>query len=919
MGRGRGGGRGKRILRRDFGGRENVWKKSKTANADGVGGWHTAPHDLTNDNWESYYKEQNIIPEGEWDAFVASMRTRLPITFRINGGGRFATHIRDQMKHDFFQFLDEGVALSNGVTIQAPRPLSWYPDQMAWQLNFSRTDLRKLPVLEKLHEYMKRENDLGSITRQEAVSMLPPFVLDVHPGHKVLDMCAAPGSKTFQLMEMVHVTSDSSSTAEATGLVVANDVDAQRCHLLVHQIKRMASPNVIVTNHEAQLFPLLRPSRGAPRETTSNAAAATDGPGAGVEGAAGARQEGSGGDAGGGNEGAAAKPGGGVMPQDGLLFDRVLCDVPCSGDGTMRKAPDLWTKWNPALGNGVHKLQYKIALRGAALTKVGGKMVYSTCSLNPVEDEAVVVEVLRRTKGALVLKDIQNLFPPEQLKTMPGRHTWHVRDKFGKYYKWSDVDPGRTRNVFPSSFPPGTYPHAEAAAAMLGDEATEDDLRRESPEELAAKYPLERCIRVLPHHNDTGGFFIALFEKVAPLPCEYSVDEHEEREAKRIKQIREAKKQERLAREAARGKGRRRPGATPTDPSTGGATATATPTPAEGAAEATGGGAGCKSEEGAAAANAEEPTGPKAEGEDDAGGEEGDAAGGDDSGDDGVDIKVEGNDEEEDDADGDGASGQDGAGDAAMADAGGENEDGAGVEAAGGAEEGGDGSQKDAVNTNRQRQNRWKGIDPIVPVTKPDIIEPIVEAHGIADTFPIRTNLVTRNDEVALPKRISFVATAVREVLEMDRSNQLKIIATGVKSNYRLSQEGISVMLPHLTRNVARISSDTLRMLLEKRCIDLNELKESDPPTAASIFNCTVGCLVVVEEATERALALGMMPTAVVCWRGKDKLYILMSKIEGSQVLDKLKQLKAETAAQSADMLAAESKPAEEKAQAAAS
>jgi multisite-specific tRNA:(cytosine-C5)-methyltransferase len=28
-----------------------------------------------------------------------------------------------------------------------------------------------------------------------------------------------------------------------------------------------------------------------------------------------------------------------------LLFDRVLCDVPCSGDGTLRKAPDMWRKW----------------------------------------------------------------------------------------------------------------------------------------------------------------------------------------------------------------------------------------------------------------------------------------------------------------------------------------------------------------------------------------------------------------------------------------------------------------------------------------------------------------------------------------------------------------------------------------------
>ena len=48
-------------------------------------------------------------------------------------------------------------------------------------------------------------NEVGAITRQEAVSMIPPLLLDVKSSHRVLDMCAAPGSKTFQLLEMLHV------------------------------------------------------------------------------------------------------------------------------------------------------------------------------------------------------------------------------------------------------------------------------------------------------------------------------------------------------------------------------------------------------------------------------------------------------------------------------------------------------------------------------------------------------------------------------------------------------------------------------------------------------------------------------------------------------------------------------------------
>ena len=66
-------------------------------------------------------------------------------------------------------------------------------------MSFSRAQLRKLPVLEALHEFLKRENDAGAITRQEAVSMVPPLLLDVQPHHFVrasaalwYSLCACP-------------------------------------------------------------------------------------------------------------------------------------------------------------------------------------------------------------------------------------------------------------------------------------------------------------------------------------------------------------------------------------------------------------------------------------------------------------------------------------------------------------------------------------------------------------------------------------------------------------------------------------------------------------------------------------------------------------------------------------------------------
>jgi 16S rRNA C967 or C1407 C5-methylase (RsmB/RsmF family) len=249
-------------------------------------------------------------------------------------------------------------------------------------MNFSRTQLRKQPVLEALHEFMKRENETGSITRQEAVSMVPPLFMDVEPHHWVLDMCAAPGSKTFQLLEMLHA-----GPAPPTGLVVANDADAMRCNLLCHQTKRMCSPHLVVTHHEAQGFPLLRDLDPA-------------------------------------------------SPDTHVLFDRILCDVPCSGDGTMRKAPDIWHRWSTASGNGLHGLQLRIALRAFQLLRVGGRLVYSTCTFNPVEDEAVVAELLRRTAGALELVDCSDALPG--LRRMPGKQRWRVRDRQRWYDTWEE-------------------------------------------------------------------------------------------------------------------------------------------------------------------------------------------------------------------------------------------------------------------------------------------------------------------------------------------------------------------------------------------------------------------------------------------------------------------------------------------------
>ncbi|KAK9465092.1 S-adenosyl-L-methionine-dependent methyltransferase [Lipomyces arxii] len=384
------------------------------------GGWREI--EKTNAMFEMYYKEQKIVPEDEWIAFFNSCKATLPVTFRITGSSQHAKHIRDSLTSEYVPFLKNIVW--DGEEVEAPTPLPWYPDELAWQIRVGKTVIRKSKPFARFQKFLVTETDVGNISRQEAVSMIPPLLLDVQPHHAVIDLCAAPGSKTAQLIEAVH------AIPEPTGLVVANDSDHKRSHMLIHQVKRLNSPNLIVTNHDAQLFPRIR--LPADQDVTY------------------------------------------------LRYDRVLCDVPCSGDGTMRKNINVWRDWTLHNGLSLHQVQINILTRGLHLLKPGGKLVYSTCSLNPIENEAVIGQVVRAWGGKVTIVDCRERLP--NLIRRPGMTDWKV---MAKDKTWCTKE---TRGKVPiSCFP-------------QGDEV-----------ELG----VDRCMRVYPHDQDTGAFFIAVLEKTA--------------------------------------------------------------------------------------------------------------------------------------------------------------------------------------------------------------------------------------------------------------------------------------------------------------------------------------------------------------------------------------------------------------------
>ncbi len=181
--------------------------------------------------------------------------------------------------------------------------------------------------------------DRGAFFVQDISAALAVEALAPVPSDRVLDMCAAPGGKSFAAAVRMG----------GCGTVLAMDLHEHRLRLVKSGAKRLMLKNIEIIQHDATVYD---ESLGT--------------------------------------------------------FDKVICDVPCSGYGTLRRKPEVRYKSIEECES-LPELQLRILSNGIKYLKKGGRVLYSTCTLSPMENE----EVSKRAEELYGIKRIEErtMFP----------------------------------------------------------------------------------------------------------------------------------------------------------------------------------------------------------------------------------------------------------------------------------------------------------------------------------------------------------------------------------------------------------------------------------------------------------------------------------------------------------------------------
>lgn len=205
----------------------------------------------------------------------------------------------------------------------------------------------------------------GKIYIQSLASMVPPIILEPKPGETVLDLTAAPGSKTSQIAMMM----------EKTGELVANDNNKIRFFKLKHNMEQLG---VVDAEKEDWKFTLrLEHGVGLTREYEN-------------------------------------------------YFDKILLDAPCSAEARfVNGVPKTFGFWSERKIKEMAYKQRQLLLSAWTSLKPGGTLVYSTCTFAPEENEMQISRLLERNPDAEIIEcEIPGLKKLPVLKEWKGK-TFH--------------------------------------------------------------------------------------------------------------------------------------------------------------------------------------------------------------------------------------------------------------------------------------------------------------------------------------------------------------------------------------------------------------------------------------------------------------------------------------------------------------
>lgn len=193
----------------------------------------------------------------------------------------------------------------------------------------------------------------GKYYIQDESTLLPVELLDIAEGEKILDLCAAPGGKTFNI------------ASKTKDLIFANDIDENRLKLLKDNTQRLDVENLKILNKTITDF--------SPKNK----------------------------------------------------FDKILIDAPCSGYGVIQKKPEIRLKNKDNFKNLI-QIQKKLLQNSANILKENGVIVYSTCTMNRIENEVQVEEFLNNNAD-FILENPTNyvnsdFVKDDYVKTFPHIH-----------------------------------------------------------------------------------------------------------------------------------------------------------------------------------------------------------------------------------------------------------------------------------------------------------------------------------------------------------------------------------------------------------------------------------------------------------------------------------------------------------------